>query len=471
MGVYYPQASCTLRILWEDFNFKSDAKLQEVYSFGIMAKSVNVYINDYTQADTFSIEVDYKNFPFDPRLIRAAGVTIHMADMKQIFNGDNSLRSLERTTDNTVFVGFADEESISFDTSKRTVKFEGRDLTALLIDRKYTGGPLAMTQTVDQVLQGLLGDLKETSKSAADPTKGLTLDIRGLKAADLPVLSQFWEANHQLSGQKNVDRHETYWEAVQDVVARAGLIAYVELDKLVLTKPRALYDATQAKVFVYGMNVSNLQMKRKIGRKKNFNVVVRSLAGKEVVEAKIPLEGTLEWSKSSGIPLGEVKLPEIGPDGHQVPPEQWKPAPYSSFRVPNCKSKDQLIKYAESIYEEIGRQQIEGSFDTRDMETSTLSKTCFDMLKLRNGTPIQIQLDQGDLEGISTIKSETLRAQYLMSRGYEQSIAQAFASSFNKFANVFYTKAVRFTLDNDNGFKAAIEFINFIDTKFQPPTS
>ncbi len=488
MGVYYPQSSMTLRILWEDFDLKSKANLQKVYVVPIMAKSVTVYINDYTSADTFEAEIDFKNFPFDPRMIRACGVTIHMEDVKQVFQRDNALKAIARTTDNTVFEGYVDEESITFDDSKRTVKFEGRDLTALLIDRKYLGGPLPLTDALVTVLQNVLNSLDETATSV-DVSKGLKLDVRGLSDDEKNlVLAKFYnkEGDHQLNGHMNVDRDQNYWEVIQDVVARAGLIAFVELDKLVLTKPRALYSGVHlSKVFVYGKNVKNLTLKRKLGRKKTFNVIVRSVLGKEVVDAKIPAEATEDWVKATGIQQGEVKMPEVGPKGEPIDPKMWKAAPYMSFRIPDCGSKEQLIRYAQEVYEEVSRQQIEGSFDTKEMTTQTLGGAVtdingkvsfaqpedFNILKIRNGTPIQLLIDQGDMKGLSRLTNpdkdtqRSMRINYMENRGYDPAISAAFADSMDQFANVFYTKAIRYTLSHEDGFKAAIEFLNFIDTK------
>jgi hypothetical protein len=475
MGYYYPQAAVTLRILWEDFNFKSDAALQQVYKLPVLAKQIEVTVNDYNQADTFSLEIDYKSFPFDPRTIRSCGVTIHLENTGEIFKDSNALDILTPTADNTIFQGFADEESISFDDTKRTVKLEGRDLTCLFIDQKYSKGTLPLSERIDKVLRALIDDLKATQP--------MDLEVRGLEISELPILASFEQSDgdHQLNGRKNIDRDQSYWEVMQDVVARSGLIIFVEIDKVVLTKPRALYSPSSAKVFVYGRNIRNLTMKRKIGRKKNFNVIVRSLdeKNKTVIEAKMPKDGTAEWSKATGIPLGEVKIPELGPKGEQIPQEQWKPAPYISFRVPNIKDRDQLIKTAQEIYEEIGRQQIEGSFETSEMETNTLNANeVFKLIKLRNGTPIQIAINQGDLHGIHDIivrdrnkqvdEKATIasRAAYLRRRGYDSSVAAALASSMDKFANVFYTKGVKFSLDNDQGFKCTVEFLNFIDTKF-----
>lgn len=465
MGIYYPQCSVVLRIRWEDFGEKSDV-LTKVYDLPILARRVNVNINDYTQADTFDIEIDYREFPFDPRCIRAVGVTIAMENVKEVFQGDNSLRAIApRSGDdgNIIFQGFADEESISFDDSKRTVKLEGRDFTALLIDRKYPNGTVNLEQTVDVVIGNILAELEETRE--------IKLDNRIVGA--LPILSSFWADKDALSGKKNVKKDESYWDVIQDIVTRAGLIAYIELDKLVLSKPRVLYDRAKAISFVYGANLSSLEFKRKIGRKKNFNLIVRSLSieTKEVIEAKIPKEATDEWSKATGINNAEVNLKVLKPDGTPVEEKDEKPAPYLSFRLPNIKSKDHLIKIGQEIYEEIGRQQIEGSFETKEMEIcyaedpdKPQNHTKFNVLKLRNGTAVSIEIDQGDLEGFSRHKSPAAREQHLILKGYEPAVAKALAETYGKFTTPLYIKAVTFSLDESQGFDCKVEFINFIET-------
>ncbi len=88
MSLYYPQAAITLGIIWEDFDNKDEEFLQDIYKLPIISRSLNVQINDYREADTFTAEIDYKSFPFDPRTIRACRITIHMEDIKEIFDGN-----------------------------------------------------------------------------------------------------------------------------------------------------------------------------------------------------------------------------------------------------------------------------------------------------------------------------------------------------------------------------------------------
>jgi hypothetical protein len=466
-GYYYPQASLVLRILWEDFKLNSDPNLAKEYVLPVLARSVRVHINDYAHADTFDAEIDYKNFPFDPRTIRSVGVSVFMEDMKRVYQSNNAIEQIVPSDDNAIFLGFADEESITFNDTKRTVRLEGRDFTSLFLDRKFPRGTVNLEQTVDQVIQSILDELPENRNGR------IRLDNR--VSGSLPILSSFYSEKDQLSGKRNVRKEESFWELIQNVSSQAGLIAYMELDKLVLSKPRVLYDKKKTVYMVYGKNLSDLEFKRKIGRRKNFNIVVRSLNlnTKEVIEARIPADATEEWSTATGIPREEVLLKKLGADGKPLEDsvERVNPAPYIAYLVPNAPNKNHLVSIGQEIYEEISRQEIEGSLSTKDMSSSYYDAESgkvvsgeFNLLKLKVGTPISIEIEQDDLDKIARMSSVEDRVTYLQQRSYPTKVARVFAETLGRVATPFYTRGVEYSMDAESGFSCKIEFINFIET-------
>lgn len=466
---YYPQCAIKLKLRLEDFGDKSADLSKTNFEITCLAKKVNVEINDYTTADTFNCELDYDNFPFDPRSIRACGIVISIEDMGSLYKEDGTPQKIKINKDNMVFVGFADEESISFDDGSRTVKLEGRDFTSLLIDRKFTDGHINLDKPLNEVVSSLIAGIEET--------KDLKVEFRGV--TEFPVLSSFYSDKTNLSGKKNIKNNDTYWEVIQNIVADAGLIAYIELDKLVVTKPRTLYSKGQTnRRFVYGQNLKNLEFSRKIGRKKGFNIVVRSLnlESKEVLEAFIPKESSNEWSIESGIANVEVKLPKVKPNvGTEKENEasqnneEGEAAPYIAFRVSNVSNKKQLIEIGQSIYEEMSRQQIEGSFDTKEIAVKYLDnygrQTLFNVLKLRVGTPIYIDLAIKDKRAIDSIKSRSGIEGYLVGKSYDKRVARSLSESLSKAKVPFYTKSVSFEMDSQTGFSCKVQFINFIEVK------
>lgn len=457
MSYYFPQAAIVLKVTFEDFADKSaDTKdLQSLYTLPILARRVEVNINDYTQADTFSCEIDYRNFPFDPRCIRSCGAKVHMQNMKMLFDESGDPVKIVPSDDNAVFIGFVDEETISFDDEHRVVRMEGRDYTALLIDLKFPAQKIDISQPLDVLIGGFL--------KANEATAAIVVDNR--TGAPLPSVSQFAPSFTPQTTKKNPKANESLWELFQELIGRAALIMYIELDKLVISKPRVLYARALTKQFIYGQNLRTLEYKRKLGRKKGFNIRTVSLnvTTKTVEEAKIPLESTAAWSDDIGITQEEVTLTKIKADGTQGDPEA---APYMTFRFPNM-TKKQLIETGQKIFEEVGRQQLEGSFATKEMlipeRIDSKHSNIFDITKMRCGTPVEIHIDQGDLQGIQALNSVSQKTQFLIRKGYEVSVAKAMAESLNKFHPLFYTKAVTFTSEEDGGFSTKVDFINFIE--------
>lgn len=442
----------TLRVRWEEFDTQTDAILQKTQKILVLAKRVTVTINDYTKADTFEAEIDYKNFPFDPRCIRALGVTVHMDDKERVFLLNNRLDLIRPSPSNTIFQGFADKENIDFDDVNRLVRFEGRDFTSLLVDAPYNGKSIDLGLPLDQAIQQILDSLPSVNENK------LELDNR--TGADLPRLSKFAPDFSPLGKARSGKKKEFVWDVIQDLAQRAGLIAYIELDKLVITKPRVLYSNVTPTQFVYGRNLRSLGFERKLGRQKGINIVVRSLnvENKELIEAKIPEEATAEWANSIGVAAERQKIKEIDAKGEV----KEKDAPFMSFLLPNIVNKDQLVEVGQGIYEEVGRQQLEGTLETKDM-CSIQDGTKINFLTLRNGSPIKIEINQGDLEGLRRISSFGARRRFLISRCFRPDVATALAKTLGKFETRFYTKEVEYTMDQDDGFSMRIDFVNFIE--------
>jgi hypothetical protein len=455
MSLYYPQGGVILRPRWEDFGTGAPV-LQEVKDLTVSCRSLRVERNDYSEADTFSATIDYQAFPFDPRCIRACGITICMEDRKKTFNGDNSLNLIEPSRDNIVFLGFVDESSISFDDTTRTVKLEGRDYTSLFIDQKRVNtDPIPLTKPIDELIKDLINE--------QEATKEITVENRTGEA--LPALSKLASDFNPVTSVKNVKRKETYWEIMQSIVNRVGLVGFIELDRYVITKPQNVYEKRNIKHFIYGGNIKDLNFTRRLGRAKDFNVLVKSFNSieKRVEEAKIPEEANDEGFKSRHGST-EITVPQLDKDGKKIEPP--KTADYYTFLVKDVTNKEQLIKIGESIFDELSRQQIEGNLTTFEMEVpeevgNETNPILFS--QIRNGSAIRIFLDQQEIQEISSNANKAQRLAFLLRRGYPRPLADAFADSLSRINTVFYVKSVMFEMDMDNGFTMKIEFINFID--------
>jgi len=504
----YPQSTVELRILPEDFHLVSKAT-DTPYKIHVVARTVTINVNDYKTTDTFSMEIDYKHFPFDPRLIRSCGVVIFLQDMKSLVKDDGSPNTivpgaptdLNSTIPNSVFIGFVDDESIEFDDSKRCVRFEGRDCTGLLIDQKYLANtPIPLSSRLDYAIFDLLQQNPATqniSLVAGDGPDGQPLDF-----ADLPTLAQYYpDFGSPLAGQRNTGAHESYWEIIQDLVARAGLICYMGtgygtdgniVPAIVLTTPKNQHNDSDDIKFIYAINVKNLKLKRKLGRFKGFNIQVRSRVEKEVLIAKIPEEATVDWGVKYGfqydaatVPSQDANLVAIGhqnfdpitvpvlkPDG-SLDASTTHLAPYITFNVKNISNKDALIKIGETVFEQYSLQTLEGSLETMEMAGRGSNKGAgvdnynsgkqYDLTHIKKGQTICMEINTEDLTAISRFASVGSRVSYLLNQGYDRATANVFAQVMGKFSPRFQIKSYSMTLNQDTGFKLSMQFQSIID--------
>lgn len=494
MSYYYPQAAVKLTILPEDFKLVSDASLEVTQSIFVQAKRISVTKSDYRTADTFTMDIDYKSFPFDPRTIRAVGVTIYLQDMGSLNKADGTLNTLvpggptpmtasnPATTQipNIIFMGFVDEESIEFNDTKREVHFEGRDCSALLIDQIYQDklgqlkSPFSANQPLDVAIKSLLSRFPALSNIGLDTS---------LVPQPLPILASYDpDFGSSNAGTINPGRQDSYWDMIQKMTNRCGYIAYMDIKlnavsdavaTIVIATPRNQLYTDDIKFF-YGINVRNLTMKRKLGRLKNFNIKVTSRIGKQVVSATIPAEATPTWCQQYGIQRLPVTVPVLLPDG-TLQPGTGQQAPTYVFPVPGdtIANKQALIAIGQTTYEQYSLQQLEGSFDTFEMQgrgsssnsltNSYQTDTNYDLTQIKKGQTICLEIDPEDMQLMSRFSDTALREQYLVQKGYAPGVAAIFARTMGKFSPRFKIKSHTMSLDYEQGFKLHIEYYNIVD--------
>lgn len=460
MAVYYPQAVMQLRFRPENFGDDSDTELNKDHVFTVQPKSVTIDLNNYREADTFDAEIDFKSFPVDPRCVRAIGVSIYVEDKGKIVQGGGGASILTPTEENIIFQGFADSQEVNLDGGTRTVSISGRDFTSLLIDQEYLGTPIQTSKPLDKVFRGLLDTLESTKKIKIVNKTGLTT---------LPVIANFSTSKDSKAGSKNGRKKRSFWDQIQELTLKAGLISYIELDSLVIAKPRTFYDRTASKLFVFGKNLSDLRFERKLGRQKGFNVRVLSYnpEKKDLLEVRLPKDGTETWARDLGIKRETVLVPKTDTTGKEI---SDKPAPFITFRIRDVADKEQLVEIGQSIYEEIGRQEIEGNLTTKEMLVCDKDKNPFNSNKFRVGTPIELTIEQDDLDGAPKLtdipdpkKRKTKIKQFLIQKCYDPGIADAMAEALTRFDSPFFTKGVSFKIDSESGWSMDLNFINFID--------
>ena len=155
-------------------------------------------------------------------------------------------------------------------------------------------------------------------------------------------------------------------------------------------------------------NIARLEFRRNLARKKRFNILMRSWNTKTntPIEVSIPRDASVEWSRQTGIEKAVQKIQSLDANGAQI----TKDAPAFLFPYQR-RTRDQLITLGENIFEEIVRQQLEGSFETHEMSIDDSKGVEFDLTQIKIGTPCFI----GDNTGRHTIyfKENSRRATYI----------------------------------------------------------
>jgi len=142
--------------------------------------------------------------------------------------------------------------------------------------------------------------------------------------------------------------------------------------------------------------------------------------------------------------------------------------------VSGVSDPERLGLIARGLFEEVGRQEIEGSFSTNDPWSYDGTPADPDLLTLRAGDAITI-LVAGTEEGSEEVGSSTTlariqamdrarRIDYMTTLGWTRDVAARFADlqEASGFQTTFRVQDVALNWDNESGLRITVSFINYI---------
>ena len=473
--LYYPKILVQVDAILHDYG---DSTQKPEFHFIISPVSCSVNINAYNLADTFDLQIRYEDLPFDPRLIRSLRVTIVALDLKEL--RDFTSQDIKNNLDKVIFTGFADTHTIRMDKTERLIRIEGRDYTALLIDSTFDNANLEdeegkrtrkirLDRPVKQIIKDLLSNVPAAKNIEIDDRSG-----RGDENFKKSVPNFSLVSGEEVSDglYHYADKNENYWDVIVSLCESAALICYIELDKLVLTTPRILYQGgiqnKKTFQFVYGFNLMNLEFFRNLGKKRKFNILLKSFNMRENkrIQVSIPRDANKSWADAMNVDKAIQKVKELNAEGVA----ESRNAPAFTFLL-NNQTKEQLIEYGQKVFEEIVRQQVEGSCETHEMRITDDKGIEFDITQVKIGSPVKIEILQEDVKNILRAGSggdkitDGQRISYLVRRGYPRRVAEdlikAVAKGTGKLRPIFYVREVIFDF-SDQGFACRIGFVNYI---------
>lgn len=399
------------------------------YVMNRVPRSCTVELPAYRQAGKFTIDVDWRELPIDPRLVRSAGVEVFMGTVSSedfatgmtTVDASGQRRSVLNTQgadgaprdDLMLLAGIVDLWSTSQTDGGSTVHLEGRDLRGVFLDspvNPVTAAKLDLTKSLDQVVTDLL---------RGHPAAGY---MRVLYSPDdwgppffkpPPVLDREGltrvrqKADGEGAQQSSSSDQTNFWDLITQYSFLVGAVPFFRGRNLVLRPASAIFDASKPdfspneKVFapnprvgddgspfeerrmVFGRNIKELTFERKLSGTKVPVVQVVSFDTSSPERGKAKL-ATVEWPPEDA---ELARLSGVFPSGQSGETDK------TIISVPGIRDKAKLLGIARALYEEIGRGELGGSCKTTQLASFKGDNADPDLLRLRPGDPVEFLTD------------------------------------------------------------------------------
>lgn len=489
------------------------------HSLAIVPMAASFELPTFRQAPKFSVTFAYRDFPVDPRAIRAASVELYLGTvsgdgfargMLGQLDGGRLASQLVLNNDNLMLVGVADTMVSSHDEKGSSVVMTGRGLQGMLLDAKCHADQLAalnLKQNIKAVIEQLLGMDAQSKKipvRVADGTGGTTNEWpNGVPSpADQSLVSRVNKgqggnsANLPMKGNAN---EVAIWDVISNLCSYVGAVPYFVANNLWIRPSRGIFEQKAAgqsdanptpfangkprivqttagdisvayRKMVFGRNILNYKIERKFGGAKVPTVQVVSYDPDSTARG----DGRhlqVEWPPADKI---AARRSAVDPSGAESRTEPLR------VSVPGIVDKNRLLSIAKQIYEEVGRGELGGSVSTKDLASLGGNNADADILRLRPGDAVEFAADAGGLESFPPVVSELnnkaaqapaeLSATIQKRLGFSKSLADVLAGTAkNQFAslqNVFRVANVSYSWAIDSGVAVDFDFQNYVTARY-----
>lgn len=447
----------------------------------LIPRSATVSLNGFRKADTAELTLDFADAPIDPRVLSAANVDIFLGTIPP--DEYPRKRLVDGTFENLVFRGLVDEWKPRFDDSGEEITISCRDYTAIFHDVEI---PAGITQVVSlkQPVWNVIRDIMSTLPMA----RGMCLELRPIAdfLEDFHNVSESMPTGNLLEDDKTGHKAKrakrmSYWDYMLTLAMSQGFILFFELDHVVIQRARTLYaeDAPLRKEFsrtyqgetfnirrmIWGHNLEELEFSRKMSGLTVPTITVTSY------DTHLGKPLTVRWPLK---PRATLESPSGKVQGEDI----------RSYVVDAVAREDVLLEIAKGIYEQIARQELEGSMKTRNLASFGGNNENPDLLKMRAGDPVEIGIlptdrsGGGEAQGKSIIMDMAAQSpaeitQRMIALGFDRRVAAKLALNFKsgQFPTVFRAQEVQYDWDVDSGVSIDIRFINYIEILRDPELS
>lgn len=428
-----------------------------------------------------------------------------------------------------VFAGIADEWNVEYTSEGAEINISGRDLRGLLLDSPITSRALAnlnVNQRIDRVVRDVLAmhpgsdhfQVVVNEREWPDGIPGALPDdiiprhrrgARGQRTA--PVASQ--QGGTEM----------TYWDVIVRLCYLVGAIPYFNNRSLFIRPARgyfqqvnAGFDATTRTPFrpdqprgdgvmapwsvrriIYGRNATSVKFNRKFGGNQKPKVVRvtsvdydRAARKSRRLEARWPMTPPRQRTEPNAAALAarlrrapnaaveaasqavqDAARNRVAPSGQQSQTDTVDVPVYG------VRSQARLQSIARMLFEEISRNEMTGSCETKDLASYGGGNDDPDILRVRPGDAVEFFFDgsvaRGGRESITSTAVDHFRAPFadqlreITERLGNEQLARAIMAtsrgSVNRIQNFFRVSSVSLSWDatGTGGISASFEFQNY----------
>jgi hypothetical protein len=473
---------------------------------GIIPRTASLKRNGIRTADTLSLEMLYRDFPFDPRAVRACAVEFFMGcvtpeDYQRGIDGevrsdatpagglpyhvvpDEFIDPYGRLRSNLRFQGWVDEWNDDWPEETPTVRFECVDNTQLLL-KQEAGPKLAVDPAVplDKAIATYLANYPQFA--------GLSVVYQPRVTRDkVPVMKQALLATKfrpELGPTPSTGGAGKLmvWDYLTDVCASIGHSIRVVGTRVVIQTPRSLYDTRlpartddpyvgrrlpsgrvlSSRLYLYGKNVRSMSTRRRFGTYQPQNLEVRCYQTdrKTTLVARWPEKGD--------------RL--VHPVPGNATEQKWH-----VIRVEGIKDAKTLKLVAQSYYESLGRRELELTVDTPNLASFGGGNLDPDALDLEPGDPVSVEVARS--VGLQTLQSTpeeqgeklaTNAAEYLRSLGFSQELASSYQTAVDGIGMQSTFRAKQVSLDwdvsddSEGSVGVQVELCNYVEARVDKPS-
>jgi hypothetical protein len=455
-------------------------------------------------ADTVSVTFAFRDLPIDPRCVRACLVSIAIgavsredyvggmvggqkrADGMSIAVVEHESEQELRLWSSTRFVGYVATWKVIFDEGGDTVQLDCVDVSCVMRSQPLLGHKIDMALPIQEGVQALVNEFPTsnglTVKLGTPIGKGEAQSVQEPTGALKPIdvmPKQLKTRKGKVAQATTKSEKQTVWDHINDVALRVGLVPIMRGFTLYLTEPRLQFrDLEGATKMVYGRNVKHLELLRKMEGITTDTIEVRcpDRSIGRVLWARYPV---LNGEPRSGI-LGKSGSPQpVTSRASKVSPNGTGHEVVRVLTVRGVVSLSMLEQIAEATFHEVGRQEIQGSFQTDEIE-SWGSKLEGDLLDLYPGQPVTILVEQqpqvrDDGQAASTYQelqslSVAGRQKYLERLGVSPENAQRLARAQEQthMTSTFRAGFVTIRWSAEEGVSVECDFYNFVVVREDP---